>query len=403
MTATEVPWLDLIGMGDDGPASLTPAVRARLEAAEVVVASDRLHARCPDLAADRVRWPTPFDALIDRIAAQRGRRLAVLATGDPLWFSVGTKIVAQFGAAAVRVHPQVSAFQLAAGRLGWSLEEVITLTAHGRPLEQILPHVAPGARLLVLGGGPDTPRGAAQLLADRGYGESVLTALAHLGGDEEAEVTGLAAGWTAPVPPFHVLAVDCVADADAQLLARVPGLPDEAFAHDGQITKREVRAVTLAKLMPVPGALLWDVGAGCGSVAVEWMRAARDARAIAIETRGDRRELIAENARALGVPGLEIIAGQAPAVCAGLPAPDAVFLGGGLSWDLAERARAALRPLGRLVANAVTLDGEALLAELQARFGGELTRLAVARAAPLGGHRGWAPLRPVTQWSLMKR
>jgi len=396
-------WLDIIGMGDDGVASLMPAARDRLAAAEVVIASRRLHDRLPDSVAERIAWPTPFDALLDRLRGLRGRQVVVLATGDPLWFSVGARIAQAFEPAELRIHPQVSAFQLACARLGWPLAEVETLTAHGRAPEGILPFVAPGARLLVLSADARTPARVARLLTDRGYGASVLTALAHMGGADEARVTGLASGWARVVPDFHVLAVECVADADAQIISRAPGLPDDLFQHDGKITKREVRAITLAKLMPQRGALLWDIGAGCGSVGIEWMRAAPDARAIGIETREDRRDMAQDNALALGVPAFDMVLGRAPAVLADLPPPDAVFIGGGVSDAVADAALAALKPLGRLVANAVTLESEAVLAGLHARLGGALTRIAVARARPVGGFTGWGPLMPVTQWSLIKR
>lgn len=396
-------WLDIIGMGDDGAASLLPAARDRLMAAEVVIASSRLHDRLPDLSAERIAWPTPFDALIDRLRGLRGRRVVVLATGDPLWFSVGDRIAQAFDLSELRIHPQVSAFQLACARLGWPLAEVETLTAHGRAPERILPFVASGARLLVLTADGGTPAHVARLLTDRGYGSSVLTVLAHMGGPAETRATGLASGWARVVPDFHVLAVDCVADPDAQITSRAPGLSDDMFHHDGKITKREVRAITVAKLMPQRGALLWDIGAGCGSVGIEWMRAATDARAIGIETREDRRDMAQDNAIALGVPGFDMVLGRAPAVLADLPPPDAVFIGGGLSDAVADAALAALKPLGRLVANAVTLQSETVLAGLHARLGGELTRIAVARARPVGGMTGWGPLMPVTQWSLIKR
>lgn len=402
MTAP-APWVDLIGVGADGAASLAPAAREAFARAEVVFASGRLHALLPGGTAERVHWPSPFSALTDRLRAASGRRVAVLATGDPLWFSVGARIVAEIGAEAVRVHPQVSAFQLACARLGWALAEVETLSVHGRAPETCLPAVAPGRRLLLLTADGRTPSHVARLLTDRGYGPSVLTVLADMDGEGECRISGLASGWARDVPDFHVLAVDCVADAGAQMTTRAPGLSDEMFQHDGQITKREVRAVTLAKLMPQPGALLWDVGAGCGSVGIEWMRAVPGARAIGIDPDDDRRDMALANARALGVPGLDLIAGRAPAAFDGLPTPDAVFLGGGLVPGVAEAALDALAPLGRLVANGVTLETEAALIDLHARLGGDLTRLSVARARPVGGRSGWGPLMPVTQWSLLKR
>jgi precorrin-6Y C5,15-methyltransferase (decarboxylating) len=257
--------------------------------------------------------------------------------------------------------------------------------------------------LLILTTGADTPAEIARFLTARGFGKSRLTVLAAMGGPNETRHDGLAEDWAHVVPAFNTLAVDCVAAPDAALMPRVPGLADELFTHDGTMTKREVRAVTLAKLMPMRGALLWDVGTGCGSVAVEWMRAARYARAIGIEPRADRRAMAAENALALGAPKLELIDGEAPAALSDLPAPDAIFIGGGFSTTTFDAAWAALKPLGRLVANAVTLESEQALSALHASHGGELVKLSVNRAEPVGPYRGWKPLMPVTQWSLIKR
>ncbi|QDL93039.1 precorrin-6y C5,15-methyltransferase (decarboxylating) subunit CbiE [Paroceanicella profunda] len=395
------PWLQIVGMGEDGPAGLGARARAAFEAAEVLVGGARHHALAAGHPAERMHWPSPFCALVAEIAAHRGRRVTVMATGDPMWFSVGETLAAAFGAEA-ELHPHPSAFQLAAARMGWPLAGVETLTVHGRPVETLLPHVTPGARLLVLSDGPGTPAAVAALLGARGFGDSRLTVLAAMGGAREARAQARAADWQGAAPAFHTLAVECVAGPQAQLLSRVPGLPEAVYLNDGTITKAEVRAVTLARLMPMPGALLWDLGCGAGSVSIEWMRAARDARAIGVEARADRLAFAGENARRLGVPGLRLVAGTLPEALADLPAPDAVFIGGGLGEAVVDRALAALRPLGRLVANCVTLEGASLATRLQARHGGDLTEISVSRAGPLGPHRAWAPLRPVTQWSLQR-
>jgi precorrin-6Y C5,15-methyltransferase (decarboxylating) len=263
--------------------------------------------------------------------------------------------------------------------------------------------IQPDQRLLILTTGADTPGQIARFLTERGFGKSPMTVLANMGGDKEQRFDGIAESWAHEVPAFNTLAVDCIAAPDAALLPRVPGLADELFQHDGTMTKQEIRAVTLAKLMPMRGALLWDIGTGCGSVAVEWMRAARYARAIGLEPRADRRAMAAANALALGTPKLEIIAGEAPDALAGLDAPDAVFIGGGLSEATFDAAWAALRPLGRLVANAVTLESEAIMFALSRRHGGKLVKLSVNRAEPVGTMTGWRPLMPVAQWSLIKR
>lgn len=396
------PWLHIVGIGEDGLAGLSPAARALVETAEVILGGDRHHALAPQINAERIAWPSPFDAMIDTIRGLKGRRAVVLVTGDPLWYSVGARIARAIPPAEIVFHPALSAFQLAAARMGWSLADCETLTVHGRPVEQMIPAIAPGARLLILTTGAETPARIAAILTARGYGPSRLTVLSAMGGAHEARFDGTASDWTATVPEFNTLAVDCIAGPEALVLPRTPGLPDAAFTHDGNITKQEVRAITLARLMPFRGALLWDIGCGCGSVAVEWMRAAPDARAIGIEPRADRRALAAANALALGAPALRLIDGTAPDALAGLPPPDAVFIGGGLSEATFAAAWAALRPRGRLVANAVTLESESLLLSLHARHGGDLARIAVARAEPVGGLTGWRPAMPVTQWSLTR-
>jgi len=396
-------WLHIVGIGEDGMDGLLPATRAVVEAAEVIVGGDRHHKLSEAVRAERVAWPSPFDALIDLLMSYKGRRVVVLATGDPLWFSVGARIGRAIEPSEITYHPQVSAFQLASARMGWSLADVETLTVHGRPVEQMIAFIQPQARLLILTTGAETPAKIAAFLTERGFGKSRMTVLAAMGGQDEARFDGVAESWAHEVPAFNTLAVDCVAAPDAALLPRVPGLADELFEHDGTMTKQEVRATTLAKLMPMRGALLWDIGTGCGSVAVEWMRGARYARAVGIEPRADRRAMAAANALALGVPKLELIDGSVPEALAGLEAPDAVFIGGGLSREVFEAAWDALRPLGRLVCNAVTLESEALLLELHKEFGGQLAKISVARAEPVGRLTGWRPLMPVTQWSLVKR
>ncbi len=396
-------WLHIVGIGEDGMDGLTPATRAVVEAAEVIVGGDRHHDLSGAVTAERVAWPSPFDALIDQLDGYRGKRVVVLATGDPLWFSVGARIGRSIAPDQITYHPQLSAFQLAAARMGWSMADLETLTVHGRPVEQMIAFIQPDQRLLILTTGEDTPAQIARFLTERGFGKSPMTVLASMGGAEEARFDGLAESWAHEVPAFNTLAVDCVAAPDAALLPRVPGLADELFHHDGTMTKQEVRAATLAKLMPMRGALLWDIGTGCGSVAVEWMRGARYARAIGIEPRADRRAMAAENALALGTPRLQLVEGEAPLALQGLDAPDAVFIGGGLTEEVFDAAWAALRPLGRLVVNAVTLEAEAQLVALHDRLGGQLVKLSVERAEPLGGLTGWRPLRPVTQWSLVKR
>lgn len=402
-SASDVPWLHVVGIGEDGLEGLTPATRSVVEGAQVIVGGDRHHDLSARVTARRVAWPHPFDALISTLESLRGQRVVVLATGDPLWFSVGARIGRAIPPSQIVYHPQLSAFQLAAARMGWSMADVETLTVHGRPVEQMIAFIQPDARLLILTTGAQTPARIARFLTERGYGASLLTVLASMGGPSEARFDGVAESWSHEVPAFNTLAVECRAAPDAALLPRVPGLADDLFRSDGTMTKREVRAATLAKLMPMRGALLWDIGTGCGSVAIEWMRAARSSLAIGIEPRADRRAMAAENALALGAPRLDLRAGEAPAALDGLPAPDAVFIGGGLSEAAFDAAFAALKPLGRLVANAVTLESEGILTGLHLRHGGDLVRISVERAEPVGRLHGWRPSMSVTQWSMVKR
>jgi precorrin-6Y C5,15-methyltransferase (decarboxylating) len=397
------PWLHIVGIGEDGLDGLTPATRAVVEAAEIIIGGERHHTLSPNLAAERIAWPSPFDALIETLQSHKSKRVVVLATGDPLWFSVGARIGRAIDPAQIVYHPQLSAFQLTAARMGWSLADVETLTVHGRPVHQMVAFIQPDQRLIILTTGAETPAQIATFLTARGFGGSQMSVLANMGGENELRFDGIAETWSHEVPAFNTLAVHCIAAPDAALLPRVPGLADDLFQSDGTMTKQEVRAATLAKLMPMRGALLWDIGAGSGSVAIEWMRAARYARAIGIEPRADRRAMAAENALALGAPKLDLIDGEVPAALEGLDAPDAIFIGGGLSRDVFEIAWDQLRPLGRLVANAVTLESEALLIALHAEHGGELVKISVQRAEPVGRLTGWRPSMTVTQWSLVKR
>jgi len=397
------PWLHIVGIGEDGLDGLTPATRAVVEAAEVILGGDRHHRLAESINAERIAWPSPFSAMIDTITGLRGKRAVVLVTGDPLWFSVGARIGRAVDPSEIVYHPQLSAFQLAAARMGWSLPDVETLTVHGRPVEQMIAFIQPNVRLLILTTGAETPAQIAAFLSERGYGQSKMTVLAAMGGVDEARFDGVAETWDHTVPAFNTLAVECIAAPDAAMLPRVPGLADSLFQSDGTMTKQEVRAATVAKLMPMRGALLWDIGCGSGSVAIEWMRAARYARAIGIEPRADRRAMAGANALALGAPKLELVDGSVPDALDGLAAPDAIFIGGGLSRETFEAAWDALRPLGRLVANAVTLESEVALIALHAEFGGDLVRIAVHRAEPVGRLTGWRPAMPVTQWSLVKR
>ena len=395
--------LTLIGMGEDGIDGLSAAARTLIAEADIIVGSGRLLGMLPPLSAALYNWPSPFDPMIDRIRSWSDKRVVILATGDPMNYGVGALLAPRLKQ-DLRIIPTPSAFSLAAARMGWSLPEVEMISIHGRDASLLEPLIYPHARILALTEGDESIRAAADRLKARKYADSRMTVMEHMGGPMERQLAFTAA--EPPLQPFSdlsTLAIECIAGEHAVLLPRVPGLSDEAFAHDGQLTKREVRAITLAGLAPVPGALLWDIGAGCGSIAIEWMRAARGARAIAFEPNEKRCELIAANARCLGTPDLDIVAAPAPAAFDGRPAPDAVFLGGAVSdKDIAERVWQALKPQGRFVANAVTLEGEAAISDYQSRHGGEIIRIQIARSAPLGGKRAFRPHIEVTQWRAIK-
>ena len=400
------PAVTVVGIGADGWDGLAAISRAALHDAEVLVGAARqlalLPASCP---GERVSWPSPLRPAVPTVlAAHAGRRIAVLASGDPMFYGIGRALCEVAGADAVRVLPHPSSVSYACARLGWAVEDVEVVTLVGRPAAGLAASLHEGRRLLVLSAGAATPAEVAALLCEHGFGPSRMRVLEQLGSERERHVDGTAQDWaTPPGDPLNVVAVECRRLLGAPRLGAVPGLPDDAYEHDGQLTKRHVRAATLAALAPAPGELLWDVGGGAGSIAIEWMRTHRSCRAITVERDPKRSERITRNAVRLGVPALEVVTGSAPDALADLPAPDAVFVGGGLTvpgmldacWD-------ALPAGGRLVANTVTLESEALLAQWYHRHGGELVRLAVAHAAPVGGFTGWRQAMPVTQWTVRK-
>jgi precorrin-6B C5,15-methyltransferase / cobalt-precorrin-6B C5,C15-methyltransferase len=347
---------------------------------------------------EKLVWSSPIAASLDEIRQRRGQQVCVLASGDPMCFGIGVTLTRTIPISEMSIIPAPSAFSLACARLGWSLAEVETLSLCGRPPALIQASLYPGARLLMLSEGKETPGTVAKLLTQWGYGRSELMVLEHLGGEREQIVEGIAASWGARASAdLNTIAVTCLADSGGIPLTRRAGLPDSAYHHDGQLTKSEVRAVTLAALAPLPGQLLWDVGAGCGSVAIEWMRSHSRCRAIAIEP--SRTHYIADNAIALGTPNLQIVEGSAPLILKDLPQPDAIFLGGGATAEgMFETCWTALRSGGRFVANVVTLEGEQKLLEWHQQVGGSLTRIGIQRAEPVGSFLGWKPMAPVTQW-----
>ena len=395
-------WLTLVGIGEDGFAGLGKQARRALLSARRIVGSPRqleLLPRC--IVGTQVVWPSPFS--LDAVLAEPGEAVCVLASGDPMLYGVGASLARQIPAAQMHVLPSPSSYSLAAARLGWALQDVVTLSVVARPVAAVAAHLYSGQRLLVLSNDGTSPQAVAQLLRERGFGLSRMTVLEHLGGAKERRIDGSAADDFPDIAALNLIAIDCQASPDAPRLSPLAGLPDTAFRHDGQLTKRDVRAVTLARLAPRPGELLWDVGAGCGSIGIEWMRAHPSCRAIAVESDEGRQAFIEHNRDALGVPGLQLMRGRAPGALAGLPAPDAIFVGGGVTREnvLAD-CWAALKPGGRLVANAVTLQSELALVQWREQYGGELTRLHIAQASPLGEFDTWRQALPITLLDTVK-
>ncbi|GGO16581.1 precorrin-6Y C5,15-methyltransferase [Microbispora rosea subsp. aerata] len=400
-----MPQLTVVGVGADG--RLDAAAAALVRDAEVLLGGRRHLAAVPEVAGQvRIPWPSPLaeglPALLEEV---RGRRTVALASGDPLVSGIGTTLIRLLGADGVRILPAVSSPALARARMSWSAEESVVVTLVGRHEARLLREVAPGRRLLLLTSGPETPAIVAELLVESGNPDAVITLLSDLGGPAESRMTRTAREWTDvpadAVPALHVLAVEIPATSTCWTSSWVAGLPDDVFENDGQLTKRDLRASALARLRPAPGQHLWDVGAGAGSVGIEWLRAHPTCRATAVEADPARADRITRNAVRLGVPDLRVVEGRAPDALAGLDAPDAIFIGGGATRPgVLDACLSALRPGGRLVVHGVTLETERLLADAFRTHGGELTRIAVETARPLGAFTGWTPARTVTQWSL---
>ncbi len=398
-------WLALIGIGEDGLDGLSPVARRLIADAEFIVGGARHLKLAASPKCETLVWPSPISEAIAPILARRGRRVVVLASGDPFFYGVGALIASHVPIDEIVTLPAPSAFSLAASRLGWSLQDCTLLSLHGRSFERLLPHLQPRARILLLAWDETTAPRVATCLEAHKMGGSQITVLEALGGPREKVRSARADAFVMPgIDPLNVVAIEVVAGHGARMVSLSPGLPDDYFEHDGQITKREIRAATIAALAPRKGELLWDVGAGSGSIGIEWMLCDPANTAIAIEERSDRAARIARNAASLGVPGLRIVAGEAPEVFAELPAPDAIFIGGGASDDdVIDEAWAALPAGGRLVVNAVTLETQALLTARFKEQGGELVQMQVAHATPVGNFFGWRPAMPVVQWRVSKR
>lgn len=398
-------WLSIVGIGEDGLCGLNALAQSLIAQATVVVGGRRHLAMLPpDDRREQLVWTSPIETTLEAILRRRGQPVCVLASGDPMCYGIGATLAQRLPITEMTIVPSPSAFSLACARLGWALHEVETVSLCGRDPALLHAVLYPGARVLVLSAGSQTPAVVAAHLTQCGFGASHLTVLERLGGPHERIVQGTAASWqVTDVAALNTIAITCVADPGVTGWSRLAGLPDAAYHHDGQLTKREVRAMTLAALAPLPGQLLWDVGAGCGSIGIEWMRSHARCQAIAIERHPRRLQYIADNAAALGTPTLRLVAGEAPAALTALPVPDAVFIGGGLTTEhLVETCWQALRAGGRLVANTVTVASEQRLLQWHSQLGGSLTRIAIQRAEPLGTLLGWKAMAPVTQWAVVK-
>lgn len=397
------PWLTVVGIGEDGFKGLGKnARRALLGASRIIGGQRQLDLLPVCIRGERQLWPSPFS--LGPVLERHGEPVCVLASGDPMFFGVGASLARQVPAEQMLILPAPSSCALAAARMGWPLQEVVTLSVVARPIAALNAHLFSGVRLLVLSNDGQSPAAIATLLRERGFGPSRFTVLEHVGGDAERRIDGVASDWTlSAVADLNVIAIDCIAEPHTPRLSRLAGLPDSAFQHDGQLTKRDVRAITLARLAPTPGELLWDVGAGSGSIGIEWMRAHPSCRALAIEADDGRQALIEHNRDALGVPGLQLIRGSAPHALAALEAPDAIFIGGGVTRDgVLDACWSALKPGGRLIANAVTLQSEMTLMAWRERHCGELTRIHIAQAQPLGEFDTWRQALPITLLDVTK-
>jgi len=399
MPTTGTPRLAVVGLGADGWAGVPEPLQALVIRADVLLGGSRHLGLVPPVDGQvRTPWPSPLrEALPSLMAEHAGRVVVALASGDPLLSGIGSTLVDLLGADAVEVHPAVSSVALARARMGWAAESVAVVSLVGRDPHLVLRELAPGRRVLVLSSDATTPAEVARLLTGAGYGASRMTVLGDLGGDAESRVDGTAATWSGDAAALNVVALDLAGPVVGSWVA---GLPDDAFEHDGQLTKRDLRASALARLAPQPGQLLWDVGAGAGSVGIEWLRAHPTCRAVAVEQHAERAARVARNAARLGVPTLEVVTGAAPAALADLPRPDAVFVGGGATAPgVVDACLAALRPGGRLVVHGVTVETEGLLGRLHGTHSGELTRVSVEHAGAIGSFTGWTPSRAVTQWA----
>ncbi len=395
----DTPWLTIVGIGEDGAAGLSASAKAALADAELVTGATRHLALLPDLKCAVMPWPVPFDLGLPRLLEYRGRRVVMLASGDPFWFGAGTSVTRQLEPGEWVAYPSPSTFGMAASRLGWAIEDTACLGLHAAPFTRLRSHAAPNRRAIVLVRDGEAVGDLCRYLDGLGFGASRVHVLEALGGERERiRETAAAAGVFADI--VHPVAVGILFAGDGSVLPQTSGVPDIWFDHDGQITKSPIRALTLSALAPRAGELLWDIGAGSGSIGIEWLLSHASTQAIAFEADPTRAARVRANAMALGVDRLHVVEGRVPEALEGHAKPDAIFVGGGLSDDLLARLFSTPGSGTRLVANAVTLESEALLTRWHGSKGGSLLRVELSDAVPLGTRRGWRARYPVVQWSV---
>jgi precorrin-6B C5,15-methyltransferase / cobalt-precorrin-6B C5,C15-methyltransferase len=400
---TQTPWLSIVGIGEDGWSGLSEKARSLVDQAQILIGGPRHLAFISPGKQERLIWRSPISESIEQIQAYRGQQVCILASGDPMCYGIGNTLLRSISRSEMTIIPAPSAFSLAAAKLGWDLGQVATISLCGRPPEALNVLLTNNARILILSSDKTTPEIVAKQITQQGFGPSEMQVLEHLGGQSENMIQSTAAQWHRTVADLNLIALTCISEPNHRGFSRLAGLPDNAYVHDGQLTKREIRTITLAALAPLPGKLLWDVGSGCGSIAIEWMRSNHRCRAIAIEHHPKRLENIAQNANSLGVPSLQIQPGTAPTAFANLPTPDAIFIGGGLTAEgVFEACWNALPSGGRLVVNGVTIESERLILNQQAILGGELIRISIERTYAIGRFLGWKALSPIVQWNIIK-
>ena len=393
---SETPWLSIIGLGEDGPEGLSPASQKALEGAEIVMGPARHLALLGDTGIEQIEWPVPFSDGIEKLLALKGRQVAVLVSGDPFWFGAGSSITKHLERREWQSFPASSTFSLAANRLGWGLQETLCLGLHATPLEVLRPKLAKGLQAIVLLRDGMAVAELAGFLDKHGFGESQMTILEALGGPREhiREVTAN----DIPTDIQHPVCVALTVNGNGAVLPTSSGRPDDWFDNDGQITKRPIRAMTLSSLAPKPGEHLWDIGGGSGSIAIEWMLSHGNNSATVVEAREDRAARIKENAEKFGLSALKVVDAKAPEGLDALKAPDAVFIGGGLSEVLLQYLSTHLPGGTRIIANSVTLESDALLTEWQEKLGGDLMKLELSSLSKIGPRRGWKAAYPLVQW-----